>query len=272
MLIELSGKSCCLCSRGAKSVLVFGSGMATQYLIRFDDVTPGMAWTRFQPFEDLARELRLPYLLGVVPECRDVKLMVEPERADFWAWVRRMKLNGATIAQHGFTHLYETRDAGLLRLGSKSEFAGLSYEVQFERLARGKEKMQSEGVWDGIFMAPSHSFDADTVRALRALGFRGLTDGFGFYPYEIEGLKAVPQLFARPVGFGFGVETVCIHVNTLTDQRTKMLIKKLRAHAARIISFDDALRLRAPSSLLAKLLQDGTRIVLQMRRTIRSAV
>lgn len=245
--------------------------MATQYLIRFDDITPGMAWTRFQPFEDLARELRLPYLLGVVPDCRDVKLMVEPTRIDFWPWVRRMKANGATIAQHGYTHLYETNRAGLLGIGRKSEFAGLPYEVQFERLARGKEIMQSEGVWDGVFMAPSHSFDADTVKALKALGFRGLTDGFGFFPYEIEGLKAVPQLFARPFGFGLGVETICIHANTLSDQRRDMLLQKFRMLHPFILSFDDALRLRPSSPMLADVMRLATRIALTARRALRGA-
>lgn len=245
--------------------------MATHYLIRFDDVTPGMAWTRFQPFEDLARELRLPYLLGVVPDCRDVKLMVEPSRPDFWAWVRRMKGQGATIAQHGFTHIYETDQPGLLGLGRKSEFAGLSYEVQYDRLARGKEMMQGEGVWDGVFMAPSHSFDAATVRALKALAFRGITDGFGFFPYEIEGLKAVPQLFARPVGFGVGVETICIHANTLTDARQTLLIEKIRALHSRIVSFDEALRMRATSPVWAESLRIATRIALLGLRRLRSA-
>jgi len=243
--------------------------MATLYLIRFDDVTPGMAWTRFQPFEDLARDLRLPYLLGVVPDCRDVKLMVEPTRIDFWPWIRRMKAQGATIAQHGFTHLYETQHKGLLGIGRKSEFAGLPYEVQYHRLARGKEIMQNEGVWDGVFMAPSHSFDADTVKALKALGFRALTDGFGFFPYEIEGLHAVPQLFARPIGFGIGVETVCIHANTLSDQRRTMLIEKFRALRSSIIGFDDALRVRPSSPVLAEALRVMTRGALLARSLVR---
>ena len=244
--------------------------MSTLYLIRFDDITPGMAWTRFQPFEDLARELRLPYLLGVVPDCRDVKLMIEPSRPDFWPWVRRMKANGATIAQHGYMHLYETDHRGLLGLGRKSEFAGLSYEVQFERLARGKEIMQGEGVWDGVFMAPSHSFDAETVRALKALGFRGLTDGFGFFPYEIDGLKAVPQLFARPFGFGVGVETICIHANTLSDERRAMLLQKFRDLHSDIVGFDDAMRVRTSSPILAEALRFITRAALGGLRAVRS--
>jgi predicted deacetylase len=244
--------------------------MATQYLIRFDDITPGMAWTKFQPFEDLARELRLPYLLGVVPDCRDVKLMVEPSRPDFWSWVRRMKGQGATIAQHGYMHLYETDHRGMLGLGRKSEFAGLPYDVQYERLARGKDILQGEGVWDGVFMAPSHSFDQATLRALRELGFRAITDGFGFFPYEIDGLKVVPQLFARPFGFGIGVETVCIHANTLSDERRAMLIAKLRTLHAQIVSFDDALRVRPDSQRVAEALRIITRFGLNGMRAVRS--
>ena len=62
--------------------------MTTRFVIRFDDVTPGMAWSKFAPFDALAQELNIPYLIGVVPDCRDPALSVEPHRADFWDFVR----------------------------------------------------------------------------------------------------------------------------------------------------------------------------------------
>jgi len=43
--------------------------MTTRFVIRFDDVTPGMAWSKFAPFDALAQELNIPYLIGVVPDC-----------------------------------------------------------------------------------------------------------------------------------------------------------------------------------------------------------
>ena len=244
--------------------------MTTRYLIRFDDVVPAMAWSRFAAFEKVAADLSLPFLIGVVPECRDPKLSVEPEHHNFWDWVRARKHAGWMIAQHGYQHLYETDARGLLGIGRKSEFAGLSYDAQVQKLAAGKEIMQREGVWSGVFMAPSHSFDEITVQALRDLEFTALTDGFGFYTYDIHGLMAVPQLVARPLGFGFGVETICLHVNTMSEEAIGRMIDFIRAHRKQIISFDEALQVNASVPLIASVLRHVTSAALRARRAVRA--
>lgn len=243
--------------------------MTTRYLIRFDDVVPTMAWSRFRPFEELADELTLPFLIGVVPDCRDPKLMVEPSRPDFWAWARARQKSGWTIAQHGYQHLYETEARGLLGIGRKSEFAGLPYERQFEKLSRGKAALQNEDVWEDVFMAPSHSFDVETLRALRDLNFTAITDGFGFYPYELHGLTAVPQLVARPLGLGFGVETICLHVNTMSDEAITRMIEFIRAHHPKIISFREAKKIISPWPLVPPVLRSATSTALRLRRAVR---
>ena len=244
--------------------------MTTRYLIRFDDVVPGMAWSHFAAFERIADTCALPYLIGVVPECRDPKLAVEPARADFWDWVRARKAAGWTVAQHGYQHLYETDARGILGIGRKSEFAGLPYDTQFQKLAAGKAIMQAEHVWSGVFMAPSHSFDENTIKALRALDFTALTDGFGFYPYDLEGLSAVPQLFARPLGLGFGVETICLHVNTMRDDAIERMIEFIGAHRQQIISFDDALTIQPMVPVLSFALRHATSVALRLRRAVRA--
>lgn len=244
--------------------------MTTRYLIRFDDVVPAMAWSRFRAFDQIASELSLPFLIGVVPDCLDPKLAVEPPRNDFWEWVRARQASGWTVAQHGYQHLYETDARGLLGIGRKSEFAGLPYEAQFQKLAGGKVIMQREGVWSGVFMAPSHSFDQITVKALRDLEFTALTDGFGFYPYEVQGLKAVPQLVARPLGFGLGVETICLHANTMSDEAISRMIEFIRVHRKQIISFEQALSIKPAAPLLSAALRQATSAVLRLRRAVRA--
>jgi len=244
--------------------------MTTRYLIRFDDVVPAMAWSRFAAFEKVAADLSLPFLIGVVPECRDPKLSVEPEHHNFWDWVRARKHAGWMIAQHGYQHLYETDARGLLGIGRKSEFAGLPYDVQVQKLAAGKEIMQREGVWSGVFMAPSHSFDEITVQALRDLEFTAITDGFGFYPYDIHGLMAVPQLVACPLGFGFGVETICLHVNTMGEEVIGRMIDFIRAHRKQIISFDEALQVKSSVPFIASVLRHVTSAALRARRAVRA--
>ena len=243
--------------------------MSTRYLIRFDDIAPGMAWSRFERFDRLARDLGLPFLVGVVPDCKDPSLSVEPERADFWPWLRDRAARGWTVAQHGHTHVYETDERGLLGIGRKSEFAGLPYAVQYDKLAAGKAILEREGLWQGVFMAPSHSFDRATLKALKVLGFTAITDGYGFYAYDFEGLAAVPQLLSRPMGLGFGVETVCLHVNTMGDGAIDQSLAFIRANRAAIIGFREALTIVPPIGLVGDLMRVASEAVLRGKRLAR---
>ncbi|MCK9688358.1 DUF2334 domain-containing protein [Scleromatobacter humisilvae] len=226
----------------------------SRFIVRFDDICPGMDWSRFAPFEAFfAAHPRIKPLLGVVPDNRDPKLDVQPRVADFWARVRSWRDQGWTIAQHGYTHVYSRPGGGLLGIGSKSEFTGLPLAEQQRMLAAGQAILQAEGVWQPYFMAPSHSFDLDTLRALRALGFKGVTDGFGVYPYEVEGLTLVPQLLATPRHLGFGLYTICLHTNEMNPQRTDAMLRFMADHEHAFIGFEEALARRAPAGLGAPL-------------------
>ncbi|MGM9484166.1 DUF2334 domain-containing protein [Roseateles sp. NT4] len=222
----------------------------SRFVIRFDDVCPGMAWARFQPFLDFFdRHPGVKPLLGVVPDNRDAKLDVAPPRTDFWDLARQWHARGWTLAQHGTTHEYSQPGGGLLGVGTKSEFTGLPLQAQKERLARGKAILEREGVWQPCFMAPSHSFDDNTLRALRELGFEAVTDGYGMYPYDIEGITLVPQLFSTPMHLGFGVYTLCLHVNSMSDDRIAKTLSFMTQHTDRLIGFNEARRARAPRLL-----------------------
>ena len=221
-----------------------------QFIVRFDDICPGMHWGNFQRFEAFfAGELRIKPLLGVVPDNRDPKLNVQAEREGFWDQVRHWRDLGWALAQHGYTHEYDLNDGGILKVGEKSEFAGLSYTAQYSKLAQGQLILMEQGVWQPYFMAPSHSFDHNTLRALKSLNFTAITDGYGVYPYELEGIVAVPQLFATPRHFGFGLYTLCLHVNTMSTRQIDTTLGFMRANAARFISFPEALVMRRDDSL-----------------------
>lgn len=199
-----------------------------------------MAWSAFSAFDQLSQELELPLLVGVVPDCRDQKLAVEPARSDFWDGVRAWRERGWTIAQHGYTHQYVSNDSGILGINRRSEFAGIGFEEQLEKLRLGKEIMSTEGVWQPVFMAPAHSFDQNTIKALDELEFRYITDGYGLYPYTISKLTAVPQLFGSPFHLGFGVYTICLHVNSMSHVQIGEIIRFVRTHRDQFISFEEA--------------------------------
>lgn len=218
----------------------------SRFIVRFDDICPAMDWARFAPFEAFfADHPHIKPLLGVVPDNRDPKLDVGPPAADFWDRVRGWRARGWTIAQHGYTHVYSQPGGGLLGIGSKSEFSGLPLPEQQRLLAAGQAILRAEGVWQPYFMAPSHSFDVDTLRALRALGFAAVTDGFGFYPYDLEGLTLVPQLLASPKHLGFGLYTICLHSNVMGAGRVDAMLEFMARNERRFISFEQALTQRA---------------------------
>jgi predicted deacetylase len=221
--------------------------MGARFIIRFDDVCPGMNWETFGRFLAFFNDHpAIRPVVGVVPDNRDPSLDVGPRSSGFWDRVREWRHHRWTIAQHGHTHQYTRDDGGVLGIGRKSEFAGLPYEEQRRKLALGKEILKREGVWEPYFMAPSHSFDQATLRALGALGFEGITDGYGVYPYRIAGLKAVPQLFGSPINFGFGIYTICIHCNRMPERQIISLLNFMKRNEGRIIDFPSALDVSSP--------------------------
>lgn len=243
--------------------------MSSRFVLRFDDVTPGMDWQKFGRFEKLAFELDLPLLVGVVPNCVDPKLTVGPVNENFWDTVRGWSARGWTIAQHGYKHQYLTKEGGLLGVGRKSEFAGRPAEEQYAALAAGKKILEEEGVWQPVFMAPGHSLDVTTLAALAALGFQYITDGYGAYPYQFGDLTAVPQLFSVPTHFGFGVYTICLHVNRMTDDQIKRIIDFVRNNRHRFVRFEQAAEARCAIPGAAGLVRAATSLVLRSVRGIR---
>lgn len=235
--------------------------MKKYYLLRFDDITEQMAWSKFLPFKEEIEKIKVSSVLGVVPNCKDEHLNIENAKEDFFDTIRYYKDYGDTITQHGTTHVYAQSDAGLLNINPFSEFAGLSYEEQYEKLKIGKEILVKEQVWQPYFMAPAHSFDTNTLKALSNLEFKAITDGYGFYPYKKEDIVFVPQLFSKPINFGFGISTICLHINNMTDKEIENVLAFVKSNRQYFINFEEALEL-VPKTLIDKGIDITTRKVI----------
>jgi len=240
-----------------------------KYILRFDDITPGMSWSKFKSIESVLIDKNIKPVMGVVPSNLDNKLCVENENNQFWDVVRTWRSRGYSIAQHGFNHIYHTNDSGILKVNNNSEFSGLPFENQFKKLKDGKAILVEQGVWQPIFMAPSHSFDANTIRALRELDFEFITDGYGVYPYEIDGLTLMPQLFSSGKNFGFGVYTICIHLNNMTDKQVYELSEFIKNNCNKFILFDDACGIKPIFSSIAMVSRLITSSVIPFLRNLR---
>jgi hypothetical protein len=225
-------------SLAAKHTGRCSGGLAVNFILRLDDICPTMDWDKFGRLERMLSQYEhIKPLLGVIPDNRDARLQMQPPRADFWDQVRRWHARGWTIAQHGYTHEYTQRNGGILGIGRKSEFAGLAYEDQFAKLQAGKEILIAQNVWEPYFMAPSHSIDESTLAALSDLGFTAITDGYGIFPYRMGALIAVPQLFSKPLHFGLGTYTICLHTNSMKEAQFSQLAQVIARHSAKFTTF-----------------------------------
>lgn len=224
--------------------------MPARYLIRLDDIAPHMDWPRFERLARVFDEYKIRPLIGVIPDNQDSQLRQFPEFVgDFWEKLRSLQACGWEIAQHGFQHVYVTRKCGLMGINGLSEFAGLPYEEQFDKIAQGQRILREHGLQFETFMAPSHSFDRLTLRALRELGFTTVTDGFSPWPSIEHGLIFLPQWLAKPRVLPLGVQTFCLHINVMTEWEIRHVEEFVAEHRRDFLTFDEARELATPQTL-----------------------
>lgn len=215
--------------------------MSARYLIRLDDIAPNMHWAHFERLTQSFATYRIRPLLGVIPDNCDPQLLAFPACAgDFWNQMRKYQSLGWEIAQHGFQHLYVTHDRGLMGINGLSEFAGLPFDEQLDKLRLGQQILQEHGLRFETFMAPSHSFDELTLRALSELRFTTVTDGFAPQPYRDAGLTFIPQLFELPRPLPFGTHTFCLHLNVMNEAQVQRVERFIAEHHAQFITFPEA--------------------------------
>lgn len=216
--------------------------MAAKNIFRIDDVCENMVWENFHKVKEIFLKNEVRPLLGVIPFNEDESLQKLPKcNFDFWEEIRRLQNeHGWHIALHGYNHVYATKEAGILNINKRSEFSGLSYEEQYEKIRKGIEIFKNNGVRIDAFMAPAHSFDDITVQCLLENQINTITDGYSFYPYYEKAMLYIPQLFAQPRKMPFGVYTWCLHTNATRDEEIERLRLFVLQNARHIISLEEA--------------------------------
>lgn len=218
--------------------------MKTQYLVRFDDICPTMNWSMWERVETLLNQYQVKPLLAVIPDCQDPNLAHSEARSDFWNRVREWERQGWTIAMHGYQHSYVTQEAGVLGIQKASEFVGISDQEQIEKIQKSMAIFKQQQVDPQFFVAPSHSFDQSTVKALLQVGINTISDGFGFYPYvdRTSGMLYLPQQMWRFRSMPPGIWTVCLHHNTWGEAELAAFAKDLEKYSEKCADFAEVRR------------------------------
>ncbi len=235
----------------------------TECMIRLDDITPDMNWERFYRAKEIFDQYKIRPLIGVVPDNKDKTLHKEESKEEFWGIIRALQSEGWAVAQHGTFHCYETKDSGILRINPFSEFAGLSYEEQLQKLQAGKQILEENGIRTDIFMAPGHTYDNNTIKALKECGFSVITDGLSSKPYLEDGILCIPcrlRGFKRPDG----IDTVCLHTNLMDEQDMVELEAFCKTNQDVMVSFDPD-RYRKYAAKKTFIIKVSERVVLKRR-------
>ncbi|MGD0961487.1 MAG: DUF2334 domain-containing protein [Methylomonas sp.] len=218
--------------------------MTASYIVRLDDACPTMRKETWDALEEAFDSLAIRPIVGVIPDNRDPAMLLSEPDPRFWERVRNWEQKGWSIALHGLHHRYHQIPAGaeaLLPLHAKSEFVGLSLDNQREMMRKSWRIFLDNGVKPTSFMAPSHSFDRNTLLALQAeTDIRVITDGYALSPYRAHDFVWAPQQLWRFRRMPFGIWTICLHPNTMRPAELNAVIGQFRKFAPHTISLEEA--------------------------------
>ena len=130
------------------------------------------------------------------------------------------------------THVFETEEGGINPVNKRSEFAGVTLERQREKIRSGVEVLRSHGIDPKVFFAPAHTFDMNTLEALRTeSSIRIISDTIADRPYRRGDFTFIPQQSGHVRKLPFNTVTFCYHPNTMKDKDFEALdlfIRKYR--------------------------------------------
>ncbi|MCK0156854.1 DUF2334 domain-containing protein [Cellulophaga sp. F20128] len=212
-----------------------------KYLIRLDDACETMNWQRWLKMEALLDKYDIKPLIAVIPNNEDKEQKIDAPRETFWQWVKNLEQKGWEIGLHGNNHVYKTKDGGINPIHKRSEFAGLSLNTQRDKIQKGYQKFNEMGFNPRVFVAPSHTFDLNTLKALKfESDIKIISDTIALFPYHYEDLIFIPQQLgsARNVSLP-GVFTFCYHPNTMNEKSFLKLESFLKLNHSKFLSIKD---------------------------------
>lgn len=245
--------------------------MSACYIVRLDDACPTMRREIWDFLEVTLDHLGIRPIVGVIPDNRDPSMLCSESDQNFWERVRNWEKKGWGIALHGLHHTYHLIPPdchALIPLHKKSEFVGLSLENQRQILRESWRIFSENGVKPSVFMAPSHTFDTNTLLALRLeTDIRIVTDGHALFPFREDDFIWIPQQLWRFRWLPCGIWTVCLHPNSMSPGDLNSLTEHLTRFVDKIVSFKMAVaRCNKKKRIFDRIFASIFDIALQVKR------
>lgn len=209
-----------------------------KYIMRLDDAAAKRDVENWNRMEELLDKYNIKPLVGVIPKCEDPMMNAYQDDLKFWDKVHKWTDKGWVIALHGYEHVYCTKDGGINPVNNRSEFAGLSLEEQQRKIKEGLSIVRSNGINPKVFFAPSHTFDLNTLEALKKESdIRIISDTVANKSYRQYGFTFVPQQSGIVRKLPFNTVTFCYHPNMMRDTDYERLESFLEQYGKLFISF-----------------------------------
>lgn len=212
-----------------------------KYLIRLDDACPTMDAERWHKMQCLLDKYGIRPMVGIIPANADPKQKVDSEDSMFWQKALKWQEMGWAIALHGFDHCYISTNAGINPLWNRSEFAGVPLNEQKHKIREGVAILKNHGLTPKYFFAPSHTFDNNTLTALKEdSDIRIISDTIATKPYKQGDFIFIPQIGGHCLEMPLsGVYTFCFHPNTMNDDAFNTLETFIQKHKDEFCRFEE---------------------------------
>ena len=223
----------------------------TGLLIRMDDISENMNWALMDKCEKLFDKFEIKPLLGIIPINKDPELLKFPKNDRFWERVESWKNKGWEITMHGCNHLYTQKSDknDIFNYGGNSEFYGLDYSTQLNKIKTGLEEFKKREIKVRSFFAPNHIYDSNTLKALKDSDIKIIIDGYGLFPYYKNKILFIPQLFYKEIFLPFGIQSTQMHINEWNDEAYKNFEIFVEKNYSKILNLNNIIEIANPNSL-----------------------
>jgi predicted deacetylase len=197
-----------------------------KYLIRLDDASHYSNYDKWHLIEKILIKYNVKPIVAVTPKNMDKNIQYSGYNDKFWEKVHKWEKLNWTIAMHGYNHVYHYCKRFKLKFPfyNRSEFGGLSLKEQTQKIKKANEIFLSNGIKPKIWVAPSHSFDLLTLKAIeKVTDIRIISDGIAFSSFFENGFNYIPQQLWDFKNKFFGTWTICLHPDTISENELKDL-------------------------------------------------
>ena len=152
---------------------------------------------------------------------------------------------------HGCNHLYtqKSHKNDIFNYGGNSEFYGLDYSMQLNKIKIGLEEFKKREIKVRSFFAPNHIYDSNTLKALKESNIKIIIDGYGLFPYYKNEILFIPQLFYKEIFLPFGIQSTQMHINEWNDETYKNFEVFVEKNYSKILSLSNIIDIANPNSL-----------------------